>query len=147
MKEIVADIWTYGNAFNAYIVIPTNGSVKKNGECVMGRGLALQAKNRFPDLPKRLGGAIQRNGNRVYIFENRKLITFPVKHYWWQKADLELIETSAAQLREAIYTSPDELVLIPKVGCGNGGRSWNAVKPILEKEMKKVKNIIVCDLK
>ena len=32
-----------------------NGVVKKDGCAVMGGGIALEAKERFPNLPKRLG--------------------------------------------------------------------------------------------
>jgi hypothetical protein len=137
MKEIYVDnIW---NAWNKgfCIVIPTNGFVKKNGECVMGRGLALQAKERFPDLPKRLGHRIGEFGNVVFIFREYRLLTFPVKHKkWWEKADLKLIEKSAKELQEIFKYNLCGIptpVYLPKVGCGNGKRNWTDVKPILEK--------------
>lgn len=49
LKEITGDIWDFWNRGH-YIVIPTNGSVKKNGEAVMGKGLALQAKEKISEL-------------------------------------------------------------------------------------------------
>lgn len=144
MLEIAGDIWKWGDFLKGYIVIPTNGYVKSDGCAVMGRGLARQAAFRYPELPKALGKSLQKYGNRVYIFEGLKIITFPVKHNWWEKADLKLIETSAIQLREAIYCSPHHRVLIPRVGCGNGKLDWEDVKPILEATMREVSNIIIC---
>jgi len=44
MKEVIGNIWNYYNKGN-WIVITTNGTIKKNGEAVMGRGVALEAKN------------------------------------------------------------------------------------------------------
>ena len=47
------------------ICITTNGFVKKNGEAVMGRGCAAQAKKMLVGVDKALGSAIKRAGNRV----------------------------------------------------------------------------------
>lgn len=44
MKECQGNIWTYGADI---IVITTNGTVRKDGACVMGRGVAQQALKRF----------------------------------------------------------------------------------------------------
>jgi len=96
MRTLSGDIWDwYGKST---IVISTNGFVKNNGECVMGRGVAFQAKNRFPPLPRLLGRHIGLHGNGVFLFLQYDLITFPVKHNWWEKADPILIERSAKQL-------------------------------------------------
>ena len=89
MKIKIGNIWDYRET--GYIVIPTNGIIKTNGENVMGRGLALQAKNKYPDFPRALGNFLKKKGNTVGFF-TPNLITFPVKHKWYEKADLELIE-------------------------------------------------------
>ena len=145
MKEIQGNIWNWHDA-GAYIVVPTNGYVKKNGECVMGRGIARQAAIKFPNLPKELGRAIMHTGNRVYVFDGLRIITFPVKHNWWERADPELIEKSANELRDGIYIALDELVVMPRVGCGNGRLSWTVVRPILERCLRGVSNLVVCYL-
>jgi hypothetical protein len=145
MKEIIGNIWVQAK-YPAYIVIPTNGVVKHNGECVMGRGLAYQAKIKYPDLPKELGGYIKDHGNIVFVFCEYNLLTFPVKHMYNQKADISLINESAKQLREILldkfWLSP---VYIPHVGCGNGGLLWSDVKPIIEQYFGDLENIIICD--
>lgn len=73
------DIWDY--AETSVIGIPTNGFVTGRGKGVMGRGLALQAKQRFPEIEQRLGDLIWSEGNIVgYILDGPvKLLSLPVK--------------------------------------------------------------------
>lgn len=142
MKEIKDDIWKYYDQGN-WICITTNGFVKNNGECVMGRGVALQCKQRFPMFPKILGDAIVKNGNVVNMFVNYRLITLPVKHNWWEKADLELIEKSIKALTKVRPIEGN--IYLTRPGCHNGRLKWDEVKQILEKYLDD--NFIVCDLK
>jgi hypothetical protein len=142
MRELEGDIWNFWREGN-WIVIPTNGSVTKRGLCVMGRGLALQAKHKFPMLPNLLGTGIKSIGNVVIAFPKFRLFSFPVKRDWWEKARLTLVEKSAQSLGEINIKVPFPIYL-PKVGCGNGGLQWCDVKPVLEKYL--VETIfIVCD--
>lgn len=138
MIEIEGNIWDY-HARGHWIVITTNGCVRKDGAAVMGRGIAAQTKDRIPDFPYLLGHHIVVSGNTVGVFSNERIITMPVKHNWWERANLELIEKSAAGLSALCSTWVSRLHLPPMVvymvrpGCGNGGLSWEVVKPILEK--------------
>ena len=132
MREITGDLWTIKADAR---VIPTNGSVRRDGAAVMGRGVALQAKRRHPKLEEAIGAFISAYGNRVYFlfFRDENLVTFPVKHRWQEKAKLKLIENSCQQLVR--LTKPRrwwKRIALPRVGCGNGGLDWKDVKPILE---------------
>lgn len=49
------------------LCITTNGFVKSNGECVMGKGIAKQIKQYFPNIPKDLGKLIKTKGNKVHL--------------------------------------------------------------------------------
>jgi len=145
VKEIQGNIWELRRE-GKYIVIPTNGFIKNTGECVMGRGLAFQAKVKFPNLPKELGDRIKIYGNVVFVWTKYRLITFPVKRVWWEKADIELIEKSCEQLREIFKLNLSGLpvpVYLPRVGCGNGKLNWSDVKPILDRILDD--KFIVCD--
>lgn len=127
MKEVTGDIWDFHPRH--FIVIPTNGAVNKNGECVMGRGLALQAKKRFPLLPLQVGKMLGKYGNKVFCFTQLRLYTFPVKHNWWEKADPQLILKSMDELK--IRVGSMDKVYLPRVGCGNGQLDWMMVRPVL----------------
>lgn len=49
------------------ICLTTNGVVNRRGACVMGRGVALQAKTRWPGVDRLLGRAVQQNGSIVQM--------------------------------------------------------------------------------
>jgi len=131
MREVTGDIWDYHNQGH-WIVITTNGTVRKDGACVMGRGVALQAKGRFPQMPYRLGDCIKKFGNHLTLQPYCCIFTFPVKHNWWEKADLSLIERSCKELFDACSPFKPPFYLV-RPGCGNGQLGWENVKPILEK--------------
>lgn len=128
MIEVRGNLWS----FNADArVITTNGTIRKDGHCVMGKGCALEAAQRDPTLPKRLGDIIKSQGNHVGYLGNC-LWSFPVKHNWWERADPALIKQSAEELVEAFSNdSTVEAVVLPRPGCGNGGLQWGEVELII----------------
>jgi len=137
MKNIAGNLWDYANDPKYILCITTNGFVKKNGEAVMGRGCALEAAQRYPDFPRALGAVITIDGNKPSWFYfgpdlgGREIITFPVKHNWWEKADLELIKNSTEWLNKEATTYKHNIFVLPKPGCGNGQLSWSEVEPIV----------------
>lgn len=132
MLYATGDIWKVeGN----WRVIPTNGYVNKKGECVMGRGIALQAKLKYPKLPLELGALIKIYGNNVYLLRPYHLISFPVKAVWWSMASTELIDRSCQQLVRIVAIPKEDKILVPLVGCGNGKLHRDQVFPILYKHL------------
>lgn len=151
MKEAFGNIWQHQDEYDA-VVITTNGFVKKNGEAVMGRGIALEAVEAYPEFPARLGSILKQYGNIVWLFNfdqwssSREadyedlIFTFPVKpEYgpngemgWKVKADLKLIIRSAKQLVKFVDEFSMKKILMPRPGCGNGGLKWEDVKPVIE---------------
>lgn len=136
MREVKGNLWEY--EADAY-VITTNGFVKNNGRAVMGRGCAYEAKQRYPGIDKALGKLITQFGNVTVVIGqqgepgwDRNVLAFPVKHHWRQQADLQLIEESAKRLVILTDIVGWNKVVVPRPGCGNGGREWEEVKPILE---------------
>ena len=131
MREVAGNIWDY-----PVIVITTNGSVRKDGKAVMGRGIALQAAERYPILPLLLGESLRKYGNQVftrsmYLHGEHIIYTFPVKHQWHEKASLDLIRQSAEQLAQRVEEVGYSEVALVRPGCGNGGLLWEQVKPII----------------
>lgn len=138
----------YGNIWDIEAdvkCITTNGVVKKNGEAVMGAGVAKQAKLLYPELPKVLGDILNVVGNHVapiYRTPEYWLFTFPVKNDWKEKAKYTLINRSAKELRIMIDDidmlrsskgiDPIERIVLPRPGCGNGQLPWPDVRSIIE---------------
>lgn len=127
-----------------WVVVPVNIGWDSHGENNMGAGLALAAMWRWPDLPALWGGWCRRAAERgeegrLVGLPERALILFPVKplvsadpaRSWDQLADLALIARSADQLCALLQALPAVHVVLPHVGCGNGGRSIAEVDPIL----------------
>lgn len=130
MKEATGNLWTYPAD---YRIITTNGTIKRNGECVMGRGCAKEAMKKWPLLPKLLGNQLKLHGNRVHYFAEYKLFTFPVKHNWYEDADENLISGSVAYLEcLARGDMKASTFVMPRPGCGNGHLQWDNVRPFLE---------------
>ncbi len=153
MIELQGDLWKIIPADAK--VITTNGYVKTNGEAVMGRGVAQQAALRWRELPRTLGEILSASGNHVASLgrfsydptaeerdkihtnlrlptqETFELIAMPVKHLWSQPADLDLILRSRDELLSLVHYKGWQKVVLPRPGCGNGGLSWEVVRPIM----------------
>jgi hypothetical protein len=125
----------YGDLWKLHAVgpicIPTNGMINKNGHLVMGAGLALQAKKRFPDVPRKLGKAVDGNGNVACYLRDERLFSMPTKNDWRDKSDLELIKGSCRQLLWLTNYLSIKQVFLPAPGCGLGGLPWSVVKPVI----------------
>jgi hypothetical protein len=132
MREVTNDLWDFFGKEGFVVCITTNGFVKKDGTCVMGRGCAKEATERIPNIAFRLGQRIRTFGNITFYFQDIQLISFPVKHYWWNKADIDLIKQSTVYLADFAAMWPDKTFILPRPGCGNGKLDWKDVKPILE---------------
>lgn len=133
MREVTGDLWTYPADFR---VITTNGDVRRDKCAVMGRGCARQAATRFPGFARMLGDRLRLQGNHVHFFADETLtgsatgiFTFPVKHHWHEQADLDLIRQSVEEFRRQLLSFAT--YVMPRPGCGNGGRAWDEVKPLL----------------
>ncbi len=97
----------------------------------MGRGIALEAMQRYPYLPQVLGDTIAKNGLRVELFFTDKLIAFPVKYHFKDKADINLILRSTIQLVDASQRIEGR-ILMGRPGCGWGHLDWVEVEPMLQ---------------
>jgi O-acetyl-ADP-ribose deacetylase (regulator of RNase III)/uncharacterized protein YwgA len=108
-----------------------------NTEGVMGKGVALQFKNRFPDMFEDYVARCARGEvslGRPYIYRERLypwIVNFPTKKHWRSISRLEDIETGlgylGAHYREWGVTS----LAVPPLGCGEGGLEWRVVGRIL----------------
>ena len=132
MREEIGDLWQR-HATGYWVAITTNGIVRRDGACVMGRGVAREAANRLGGVAREIGTALTARGNHVIVLHHHRLLTFPVKEHWRDRADLSLIQRSARELVEAVVLdrtirSPVYLV---RPGCGNGGQRWEDVRPLI----------------
>ena len=125
------DLWTIPSRV---ILVTTNGCLDRKGRAVMGAGVALQCKNRYPKLPEMLGSRIADTGNHSYLFigDEKIIITFPTKHKWWEPSDIKLIERSAQEIEILVNRYQLTRIVGTAPGCGNGMLDWATVKPVIE---------------
>lgn len=108
---------------------------------VMGRGIALQFKNRFPDNFKAYAAACKQGEvqpGRMFVFETgtmtlpRYVINFPTKRHWRGKSRITDIETGLQALVNELRTRNIRSIAIPSLGSGLGGLDWQQVRPLIE---------------
>jgi O-acetyl-ADP-ribose deacetylase (regulator of RNase III) len=108
---------------------------------VMGRGIALQFKQSFPDNFKAYESACRRDEvqpGRMCVFETRRItnprwiINFPTKRHWRGKSRIEDIDSGLVALVEEITLWGIRSVAIPPLGSGLGGLEWAKVRPLIE---------------
>lgn len=134
VREDSGNLWDWWG-LGHWVAVTTNGYVRNDGHAVMGRGCALEARQKFPEFPKEFGRALLTFGNRLFRFESYRIITFPVKYNWWERADLGLIRDSCLQLESLLNdkVNAPPVVYLPRPGCGNGQLDWlTEVKPVIQ---------------
>ena len=123
-----------GNIFNSsceFLVNPVN--------CVgvMGKGLALEFKNKYPlnfeIYKKACDNASFHIGNLLIVpVDNKFIVNFPTKKHWRNKSDLEFIKIGLEELKVAIKEFNIKSIALPKLGCGLGGLDWNEVFDLIK---------------
>jgi hypothetical protein len=137
MLETTGSIWDMCSA--DAVCVTTNGMLNKKGEAVMGKGIALEAKQRFTGVEKVLGALIKAGGNSVYplpffLFKDSgQIVSFPTKHHWRDKSSIDLIKVSCFELINLTDDRGWGRIVLPRPGCGLGGLSWANVKKEIEK--------------
>lgn len=114
---------------------------------VMGKGVALEFKKRWPEnfrAYKRLCDQGGLRPGKMFIFENadmfdpcgrRFLVNFPTKDHWREGSRLEFIEDGVDDLVLQIHRLTIRSIVMPPLGCGNGGLEWKTVKAILSRKL------------
>lgn len=107
---------------------------------VMGKGIALQFRETFPENYKFYQKACKQSQvqiGKMLVFDNgqfvspRYIINFPTKTHWREKSKLEDIQAGLADLQKVIHDYGIQSIAVPPLGCGNGGLDWNLVRPMI----------------
>lgn len=107
---------------------------------VMGKGLALAFKERYPANFEEYARACASGSVRVGrmfvtapldMFGPRFIVNFPTKRHWRDPSRLEWVRDGLADLRDWISRERVRSIAVPPLGCGNGGLSWKVVRPMI----------------
>jgi O-acetyl-ADP-ribose deacetylase (regulator of RNase III) len=108
---------------------------------VMGKGIALQFKQAYPEnfrQYKKACDAKEVQPGRMFtvptgeLFNPKYIINFPTKRHWRSQSKLEDIQTGIKTLVAEVQQLGITSIAIPALGCGNGGLDWVEVKPLIE---------------
>lgn len=108
---------------------------------VMGKGIALQFKQAFPENYKAYKAACDRGAvqpGRMFVWDSgrlgdqRYIINFPTKRHWKGKSKLADIDSGLVDLVRVIAELEIKSIAMPALGCGNGGLDWSVVYPRIE---------------
>jgi hypothetical protein len=124
MLEECGDFWIIPADLRC---ITTNGALRRNGNAIMGKGVALEARRRCHDVEAILGSLISKYGNHVFLL-GYNIISFPTKYHWKQDSDIQLIKRSSQELVALLKDHPAKRVLLTRPGCGSGNLKWSDVK-------------------
>jgi O-acetyl-ADP-ribose deacetylase (regulator of RNase III)/uncharacterized protein YwgA len=111
---------------------------------IMGKGIALGFKKRYPDMFEDYARRCERGEVRLgrpYIYKRLTLphiINFPTKEHWRSVSKLSDIvrglEFLAAHIRQWDVNS----LAVPPLGCGEGQLEWRVVGPTLYRHLKEL---------
>lgn len=110
---------------------------------VMGKGIALAFKKRYPDMFQNYVERCERGEvslGRPYVFEepDHLVVNFPTKGHWRAVSRLDDIvrglEHLEAHYKEWGITS----LAVPPLGCGNGQLEWDVVGPTLVRHLSRL---------
>lgn len=111
---------------------------------IMGKGIALQFKKRFPNNYKEYQKACKENRigiGKLFVtkestmFGEQYIINFPTKTDWRKSSEYLYIEEGLTDLIRIINEFGIQSISIPPLGAGNGGLNWERVKRIIEQRL------------
>lgn len=130
--------YTKGNLLEAPVDALVN-TVNTVG--VMGKGIALMFKERYPKNMDEYAKACKEKRvvtGKMFVTETAELlgpkwiVNFPTKRHWRAKSQMEWVESGLEDLRAFIVENKVQSIAIPPLGAGNGGLNWSDVKPKIE---------------
>lgn len=118
-----------------------------NCEGYMGKGLAYQFKNRYPEMNQSYvkackTGELKIGNLHTFDVDDKKIINFPTKNKWRPPSKMEYIEIGLDRLAELLEDSSIRSIAIPPLGSGNGGLKWSEVKQLIEKKLGPLSSVI-----
>lgn len=111
---------------------------------VMGKGIALEFKNRFPEMFADYAARCERGEvklGRPYLFKassDRWILNFPTKDHWRSLSRVEDIETGLEYLLANYKKWGIKSIAVPPLGSGHGGLEWRIVGPILHRYLERL---------
>lgn len=145
-------VFKTGNIFDSECQTLVN-TVNHNG--VMGKGIALQFKKKYPKMFDEYKLACKRK--QIYIggdlwvwdyidmYKPKKVLCFATKEDWWNPSKLVWIKRGLEIFSQTYKGLGITSIAFPKLGCTNGKLNWEKdVKPLMFKYLQSLD--IICEI-
>ena len=114
---------------------------------VMGKGIALTCKQRYPSVFQEYK-ALCDNGaftpGKIYrhTVDGRLIFTAATKNHWRHRSEFMWIVTIVTRIKAHLLSNPSTSIAIPPLGCGNGGLGWTTVDFLIQETLGELPNTI-----
>lgn len=100
---------------------------------VMGKGIALEFKLRYPEMYKEYHEKCRKGYVRLgepYLWKGPEkwVLNFPTKHHYSEKSSLDYITSGLGHFRVHYEEWGVSSIAFPALGCGLGDLSWKEVR-------------------
>lgn len=115
---------------------------------VMGKGIALEFRRRFPAnfaAYRAACAAGEVRVGRMFVCEDdgRTIVNFPTKKHWRSRSRLQDVADGLDDLVWVIRERELGSVAVPALGVGNGGLDWAAVSPLVHEKLGALTGVAV----
>ena len=134
MREVSIVKILIGNIFESKALTLVN---TVNCVGVMGKGIAKEFKERYPDMFKEYAELCEQGNlqpGKPYYYQDllgNSIINFPTKKHWRSPSKLSYIVQGLKWFVDNYKELNISSVAFPPLGCGNGGLNWELVGPIM----------------
>lgn len=123
---------------NAQVIVNT-----VNCKGVMGKGLALAFKQRYPDMfavyqQECKTGKLRIGRPTLYQKSTPWILNFPTKDNWKANSKIEYLEKGLEYFAANYKKAGIKSIAFPKLGAQNGKLSWDDVGPLMVKYLSKL---------
>jgi O-acetyl-ADP-ribose deacetylase (regulator of RNase III) len=116
---------------------------------VMGKGLALEMKKRYPLLFEQYKTFCDKkliDIGKLWIYKtdtDKLILNFPTKKHWKDSSEYDYIEQGMKKFVETYKNKNISSIAFPMLGCNNGGLNKDIVLEILTRHLIKCENLVV----
>lgn len=116
---------------------------------VMGKGLALEMKKRYPNMFDKYKDYCDKgliDIGKLWLYkhsDDKWILNFPTKKHWKNSSEYEYIEEGMKKFVETYQEKGITTIAFPMLGCNNGGLEKDVVIQIMTKYLIKCDNLIV----
>jgi len=110
---------------------------------VMGAGIALECKYRYPEMNERYVELCQQkllNIGQLYLYKSSKkwILNFPTKHHWKFPTKKEYLEKGLKKFVDTYQEKGIESIAFPLLGASHGGMTKDDSLEIMERYLRKI---------